>query len=50
MLRYIVPGLILTGARKQELLKSRWSDFDFDTKIWAHPDEQVGQGAARANI
>ena len=37
MLKYIAPGLILTGARKQELLKSRWMDFDFDTKIWRIP-------------
>ena len=37
MLKYIVPGLILNGARKQELLKSRWVDFDFDTKIWRIP-------------
>ena len=37
LLKYIAPGLILTGARKQELLKSRWMDFDFDTKIWRIP-------------
>ena len=43
MLRYIVPGLILTGARKQELLKSRWSDFDFDTKIWRIPMSKSGR-------
>lgn len=43
MLRYIVPALILTGARKQELLKSRWSDFDFDTKIWRIPMSKSGR-------
>ena len=43
MLRYIVPVLILTGARKQELLKSRWSDFDFDTKIWRIPMSKSGR-------
>ena len=43
MLKYIVPGLILTGARKQELLKSRWVDFDFDTKIWRIPMSKSGK-------
>lgn len=43
MLRYIVPGLILTGARKQELLKSRWVDFDFDTRIWRIPMSKSGK-------
>ena len=43
MLKYIVPGLILTGARKQELLKSRWVDFDFDTEIWRIPMSKSGK-------
>lgn len=43
MLEYIVPGLILNGARKQELLKSRWVDFDFDTKIWRIPMSKSGK-------
>ena len=43
MLKYIFPGLILTGARKQELLKSRWVDFDFDTKIWRIPMSKSGK-------
>ena len=43
MLKYIVPGLILTGARKQELLNSRWVDFDFDTKIWRIPMSKSGK-------
>lgn len=28
MLKYIVPALIFTGCRKNELLNARWEDFD----------------------
>lgn len=28
MLQFIVPMLILTGARKREVLDSKWEDFD----------------------
>jgi integrase len=34
MLKYIVPMLILTGARKREVLDARWEDFDFERKSW----------------
>lgn len=43
MLQYIVPGLILTGARKQELLRARWQDFCQDTKIWRIPMSKSGK-------
>lgn len=43
MLQYIVPGLILTGARKQELLRARWEDLNFDTKIWRIPMSKSGK-------
>ena len=43
MLQYIVPGLILTGARKQELLRARWQDFCHDTKIWRIPMSKSGK-------
>ena len=33
-LKYIVAMLILTGARKRELLDSRWEDFDLERKSW----------------
>ena len=36
-LRYIVPLLLLTGARKRELLDSRWQDFDLDRREWRIP-------------
>ena len=37
MLRYIVPMLILTGARKREVLDAKWQDFDFTRRIWRIP-------------
>ena len=43
MLRYIVPILILSGARKQEVLKARWEDFDFDRRQWRIPKSKNGK-------
>ncbi len=43
MLQYIIPGLILSGARKRELLDSRWEDFNRDTKIWRIPMSKSGK-------
>ena len=34
MLKYIVPMLILTGARKREVLDAKWEDFDLGRRIW----------------
>jgi len=34
MLRFIVPMLILTGARRREVLNARWEDFDLDRRQW----------------
>ena len=34
MLQYIVSMLILTGARKREVLDARWQDFDFERRTW----------------
>lgn len=34
MLRFIIPMLILTGARKREVLDARWTDFDTEQKLW----------------
>lgn len=34
MLKFIVPILILTGARKRELLDAKWADFDLDRRTW----------------
>lgn len=34
MLQYIIPMLILTGARKREVLDAKWTEFDLDRKQW----------------
>ena len=42
-LRYIVPLLLLTGARKRELLDSRWQDFDLERREWRIPMTKSGK-------
>jgi len=34
MLQYIIPMLILTGARKREVLDAKWEEFDLERKQW----------------
>lgn len=43
-LRYIVGLLLLTGARKMELLKAKWEHVDLDRKAWHIPDSKTGKG------
>ncbi len=43
MLKLIVPMLILTGARKREVLDARWEDFDFDRRLWRIPTTKAGK-------
>ncbi len=43
MLKYIVPMLILTGARKREVLDAKWSDFDLVRRAWRIPVTKSGQ-------
>ena len=43
MLRYIVPMLLLTGARKREVLDAKWQDFDFARRIWRIPTTKSGK-------
>ena len=43
MLQYIVPMLILTGARKREVLDARWEDFDWDRRQWRIPTTKLGK-------
>lgn len=42
MLCYIVPMLILTGARKREVLDSKWEDFDLTNRVWRIPKTKSG--------
>ena len=43
MLRYVIPMLILTGARKREVLDARWEDFDFERKSWRIHTTKLGR-------
>jgi integrase len=43
ILQYIVPMLILTGARKREVLDARWEDFDLDRRLWRIPTTKLGK-------
>lgn len=43
MLRFIVPMLILTGARKREVLDARWEDFDLARRTWRIPTCKTGK-------
>ena len=43
MLQYIVPMLILTGARKREVLDARWEDFDCDRLHWRIHTTKLGK-------
>ena len=43
MLRFIVPMLLLTGARKREVLDSRWGDFDEPRRVWRIPTTKSGK-------
>lgn len=42
-LRFIVPLLLLTGARKRELLDARWENFDLDQRRWRIPLSKSGR-------
>ena len=43
MLKHIVPMLILTGARKREVLDAKWEDFDIARKLWRIPTTKSGK-------
>ena len=45
-LRFIIPLLMLTGARPGELLKAKWEQVDLDSGIWNLPShsEATAQG------
>jgi len=42
-LRYIIPLLILTGARKRELLEAKWEDFNLPERRWRIPITKSGR-------
>lgn len=43
MLKHIVPMLILTGARKREVLDAKWCDFDLTKRLWRIPISKSGK-------
>ncbi len=43
MLRYIVPMLIVTGARKREVLDARWEDVDLERRSWRIHTTKLGR-------
>lgn len=43
MLQFIVPMLILTGARKREVLDAQWQDFDLVRRQWRIPITKSGR-------
>ena len=43
MLQHIVSMLLLTGARKREVLDAKWEDFDIERKIWRIPNTKAGK-------
>jgi integrase len=43
MLQFIIPMLILTGARKREVLGAKWEDFDLDRRQWRIPTTKAGR-------
>jgi len=42
-LKHIVGLLLLTGARKGELLKAKWQDVDLERRAWFIPDSKTGK-------
>ncbi|MNQ81813.1 Tyrosine recombinase XerD [compost metagenome] len=42
-MRYIVPLLLLTGARKRELLDACWEHFDLERRVWRIPTSKTGK-------
>ena len=43
MLRYVLPMLVVTGARLGEALNAKWADFDLDQRLWRIPKAKSGQ-------
>ena len=43
MLGAIIRYLILTGARKREVLDARWVDIDFEQRLWRIPKTKSGK-------
>ena len=42
-LKYIIPFLLLTGARRGEVLKAQWCDIDLNLGLWTIPISKNGK-------
>jgi len=42
-LQYIVPMLLLSGMRKQELLRAQWQNVDTERRTWKIPTTKTGK-------
>ena len=42
-LQFIVPLLLLTGARKRKLLEAKWDHFDLERRTWRIPTSKTGK-------
>ncbi|MDD2448821.1 MAG: site-specific integrase [Sulfurimonas sp.] len=42
-LKYIIPMLLLSGARRGEVLKAEWSNFDETQMLWTIPTSKNGK-------
>ncbi len=43
MLRFIIPFLLFTGARKREALDAQWKDIDWSNRLWLIPITKSGK-------
>ena len=42
-LKYIIPFLLLTGARRSEVLHAKWCDIDVNLNLWTIPTSKSGK-------
>ena len=43
LLRFIIPFLLFTGARKREALHAEWRYLDLESRIWTIPETKAGK-------
>ena len=43
LIKYIVPMLILTGARKSEVIHAKWEEFNMEFRLWRIPMSKSGK-------